>query len=112
MKPNERVELVSRLASVLEQLEGNTISIQELISHDYENREFDRHCTIQSISQMKVDKVSWQMSGGHFYLDGEFSRYGISTTNIYSLEANANEICILEKYETKTARCTKIKSIV
>jgi len=112
MNPKDRVELVGRLGGVLEQLEGETISIQEMISHDYESRGFDRHCTIESISQMRVEKVNWQMSGGHFYLNGESARYGISTTNIYSLEAKANEICIIEKYESKTARCTRIKPIV
>lgn len=48
MNPKERVELVGRLGAVLEQLEGEAISIQEMISHDYENRELDRHCTIQT----------------------------------------------------------------
>lgn len=112
MKPKERVELIGRLGAVLEQLEGGTISIQEMISHDYENRELDRHCTIENLFQLYVEKVNWQMSGGHFYLNGDSSRYGISTTNICALETSANEICILEKYESKTARRTKIRPIV
>ena len=108
MDPKERVELIGRMASALEQLEGETIEIAESISRD-EKREFDRHCTIVNQFQFVVKNVGWQMSGGHFYLHGEVSQYGIQTGQVISFTAAAQEITIMEKYESHTIRKTKIR---
>lgn len=107
MEPKDRVELIEKMASALEELVGKTVEIRESISRD-ENRGFDRHCTVDNRFQLVVGRVGWQMSGGHFYLHGESAQYGINTGQIASFMATATEITITEKYEAKTIRRTTI----
>jgi hypothetical protein len=108
MEAKERVEIIGRMASALEQLEGELIEISESISRN-EKGEFDRHCTILNRFQLLVKNVVWQMSDGHFYLHGESSQYGIQTGQVISFAAEATEIIIIEKYESHTIRKTNIR---
>lgn len=109
MNPKEKVEIIGRMASALEQLEGESVEIIESISHD-ESRGYDRHCTVVNSFSLLVRRVGWQMSGGHFYLHGEKNQYGINSGHVVTFVAESHVITIVEKYETKTVRKTEIRA--
>jgi len=109
MEVNPKIQMIDKMIAALEKLVGQFIEIRESISHD-EIRGFDRHCTVVNYFRFVVTEVGWQMSGGHVYLHGENSQYGIQPGNIISVDLGQNGISITEKYESRTLRQSKISN--
>jgi len=99
-------DLAIQLGELLESLEGKTIHIQEWFTRD-RARGYDRHCSILSSLVFAVERVAWQMSGGHFYLYGkEPTQYAFLTGELYDISVENNKYVIIERYEEKTERKT------
>ena len=102
-------ELAIQLGELLEPLEGKTIHIQEWLTRNRSSG-YDRHCSIINSLVFTVERVAWQMSGGHFYLYGkEPTQYAFLTGELFEIYAENNKYVIIEQYEEKTERKTVLE---
>ncbi len=108
MTPNKN-KLAIQLGELLEKLQGKALTIQEWLSHNVE-RGFDRHCTIQNVMHMTVEKSMWHMSGGHYYLYGtNEQQFAFLTGQLNDIQILDDEIILTELFETKTVRKIVLK---
>ncbi len=108
MKSETLQDFLEQLGAFLLKTEGKLVEISETISLD-RARELDPHVTLHNLFCFKVRKSGWQMSGGHIYLYGESEQHGIFTKALEAVEIQADHILVLEQFETKTVRRSRIK---
>ena len=100
---------IEDLHNRLQSLVGKQVWIAESISR---NREagHDRHFATSSSFMLTLKSVGWSMSGANFYLDGtEGFSYSLSSGHIVQFGTDEMErLTIVEQFETKTERQTKL----
>ncbi len=98
---------IEAVLAYLSSLENQTIQIWESLCFDSQ-RAWDRHCTLQNRLSFEVERVGWQMSGGHLYLWGAEQQYGFFSGQIVGFERQEQGAEILEHLSETAWRKTRI----
>lgn len=92
------------LGEELEKLQGRRVEISEMLTWS-PHLGFDRHHTTTSRVCFDVSLVRWQMSGGHFTLDGDDETFvQIGTTKLTEVESVPEGLRITERFGTEAVR--------
>lgn len=92
----------------LNSLENHTIQISEQLCFDPQ-RAWDRHCTLVNRLCFEVQRVGWQMSGGHLYLWGAEMQYGFFSGQITKFEQTGTQAEIEEQLSQTCWRKSRLK---
>jgi len=90
-------------------LENRSIQISEQLCFDPQ-RAWDRHCTLVNRLSFEVQRVGWQMSGGHLYLWGAEMQYGFFSGHLVAFEQQENGAEIIEHLSETLWRKTRINN--
>lgn len=97
------------LGEELEKLQGRRVEISEMLTWS-PHLGFDRHHTTTSQVCFGVSLVRWQMSGGHFTLDGDDKTFvQIGTARLTEVEVTPEGLSITERFGADAVRRWNIR---